>query len=108
MHKHILHVAKVGLPVGLSAQSRQSLISQVGLHGIESLDEHVQPQIEFLVFQKQRRLDVALHEKLFLLVGKHVLWNVLEARYEHDTLATSPSGRLCNEVEARVLLHVCL
>lgn len=108
MHEHVLHILRIRLPIVLSAESGQSFVAQVRLNRIEALDQNVETQIEFLLVQENRRLDIPLHQQVRMMVGPQILGYPLELVNQENTLATFSGIGFANEREFGVLLHVGL
>lgn len=60
----VIEILLGGGLVILSAEASQALLVQVANVRVDRRDEHVQSEIELLVLQQQRFIDVGLHDPL--------------------------------------------
>jgi hypothetical protein len=68
VHKHILHVLGIGLPIVFRAKPGETLVAQVGFYRIETLDQDIEAQVELFLVDQQRCLDVPLDQQVRVIV----------------------------------------
>lgn len=105
MHIVIFNIMRIRLLVIMRAKSSQALVAQVGLHWVDTTNQHVQSAIEFLLVNDQRIVNITLDEILVMECG---LGQVSELFEQDDTVASAALRRLGDECLSRILPQVVL
>ena len=101
MHEQVVHVARCGLFVRLSAEASKSFLVDVHAQWIRAVNENVDSQIILQVIHKMRSVQVVLDDPttdtFFLMSLLNVVHDSLHSAAEKDALALRQTIRLHNE-----------
>lgn len=103
MHVQVANVHLIWLLVVGSAKASETFFENVGFDWVNAFDNDVQADVEFLVVDQQRILNVALHQ---ILVLKSLLGQVTKFSYEANAFTTTAFTGLTNESLVWEVTHV--